>query len=115
MVGSRSSSVRKSFEFERAYREGVSYRGELFAVHAFPNGAGEPRLGLSVSKKVGRTAVVRNRVKRRLREVFHERLPAGVGGVDFVLSARSEAANATFEELGAEFERSIKRLGYGTD
>src|SRR5215207_5944069 len=56
-------------EFERVYRQGTAYRGKRFSVHAFPNEHGNPRLGLSVSRKVG-TAVTRNTVRRRLREVF---------------------------------------------
>ena len=49
-------------EFERVYRQGTAYRGKLFSVHAFPNERGNPRLGLSVSRKVG-TAVARNAVR----------------------------------------------------
>ena len=50
-------------EFERVYRQGTAYRGKLFSVHAFPNELGTPRLGLSVSRKVG-NAVTRNAVRR---------------------------------------------------
>jgi len=66
-------------------------------------------LGLSVSKKVG-TAVKRNKVRRRLKEVFRfsaKRLP---GNMDFVISARPAAAEASFEELNEEFSRSVNRF-----
>jgi ribonuclease P protein component len=97
-------------EFERVYRQGTAYRGRLFAVHAFPNEHGSPRLGLSVSRKVGK-AVTRNTVRRRLREVFGLCVPDVPGDLDLVVSARPAAANATFEELRAEFGKSLDRFG----
>jgi ribonuclease P protein component len=66
-------------------------------------------LGLSVSKKVG-TAVKRNRVRRQLKEVFStsaKRLP---DDLDFVISARPAAAEASFLELNEEFSRSVQRF-----
>jgi ribonuclease P protein component len=85
-------------EFERVYRQGTAYRGRLFSVHAFPNEHGNPRLGLSVSRKVG-NAVTRNAVRRRLREVFHSCISEIAGDMDLVVSARPAAAKATLEEL----------------
>src|SRR3712207_9479695 len=74
-------------EFERVYRQGTAYRGKLFSVHAFPNEHGTPRLGLSVSRKVG-NAVTRNAVRRRLKEIFYSALPGIPGNLDLVVSAR---------------------------
>src|SRR5918994_541617 len=85
-------------EFERVYRQGTAYRGKRFSVHAFPNEHGNPRLGLSVSRKVG-TAVARNTVRRRLREVFRASTSEIPGDLDLVVSARAAAVEATFEEL----------------
>jgi len=67
-------------------------------------------LGLSVSKKVG-SAVKRNQVRRRLKEVFHSSAERLSGNLDFVISARPAAAEATFEELNEEFLRSLRRFG----
>src|SRR3712207_2665879 len=97
-------------EFERVYQQGAAYRGNLFSVHAFPNESGTPRLGLSVSRKVG-NAVTRNAVRRRLREVFYSTLPEVPGNWDLVVSALPLAAEASLEELGEEFARSLRKLG----
>ena len=105
----KSTTLTASPEFERVYRNGSVYRGRLFSVHALPNTTGEPRLGLSVSKKVG-TAVKRNKVRRRLKEAFRfsaKRLP---DHWDVVISARPAAAEASFEELNEEFLRSVRRF-----
>jgi ribonuclease P protein component len=96
-------------EFERVYRQGTAYRGKLFSVHAFPNELGNPRLGLSVSRKVG-TAVTRNIVRRRLREVFLASSPEIPGDLDLVVSAKPAAAGATFGELQGEFGKALSRF-----
>ena len=93
-------------EFERIYRQGTAYRGKFFSVHAFPNEHGTPRLGLSVSRKVG-NAVTRNAVRRRLREVFHSCISEMSKNLDLVVSAGPAAAEATFEELREEFSKSL--------
>ena len=96
-------------EFERAYRQGTAYRGKLFSVHAFPNELGNPRLGLSVSRKVG-NAVTRNLVRRRLREVFRACTSEIPGDLDLVVSAKPAAPGATFGELRAEFGKALSRF-----
>jgi ribonuclease P protein component len=97
-------------EFDRVYRQGVAYRGNLLSVHAFPNALDTTRLGLSVSKKVG-NAVKRNAVRRRLREAFYEILPGITDPVDLVLSARPAAVEASFEDLKAELARGLEKTG----
>jgi ribonuclease P protein component len=95
--GGRSVKRRRlsrSAEFERVYRQGRSKANRYLVLYAFPreeDGAGDgPRLGLSVSRRVG-GAVDRTKVKRVLREAFWEeaeRLPAGA---DYVVVARPDS------------------------
>lgn len=83
----------RSAEFERVYRQGRSKGNRFLVLYAFPregDGDDGPRLGLSVSRKVG-GAVDRTKVKRCLREAFWaeaERLPEGS---DYVVVARPDA------------------------
>src|SRR5205085_3715482 len=83
----QSRRMKAPAEFERAYARKRSASDGVLIVYACENGLGHPRLGCSVSKKVG-GAVVRNRYKRLFREAFrlsqHE-LPAGV---DLILIPR---------------------------
>ena len=70
-------------------------------------------MGLSVSKKVG-TAVKRNWVRRRLKEIFRSSVTWLPDNVDFVVSARPAAAEASFEDLKEEFLRSLRKLNKNT-
>jgi ribonuclease P protein component len=90
MVRKRARLSRAS-EFQRIYRQGSSTASRYLVLHYFQRPAGMaatgPRLGLSVSKKVG-GAVVRNRIKRLLREAFAICEPSVAHGYDYVLIAR---------------------------
>ena len=110
MSRSKLTRLTDSPEFERVYKQGTAFRGRLFSVHAFPNEIGTPRLGLSVSKKVG-NAVTRNAIRRRLREVFYSTIGRIPGSLDLVVSARPPASEATFEDLSQEFLRALGKIG----
>ena len=93
--------LRKPADFQRVWREGRSWAKPLAVLWVRPNGTDTSRVGFSVSRRVGK-AVVRNRVKRRLRELVRRmQLPEGW---DMVFIARAPAASATFAELRCAVE-----------
>jgi len=68
-----------------------------------------PRVGFVVSKAVG-SAVVRNRTKRRLRALVHQRLDRVPPGTDLVIRANPPAAQASSQELGADLDALVGKV-----
>ena len=110
--GRRRRRLSRSAEFERVYRQGRSKANRYLVLYAFPREEGSdegPRLGLSVSRRVG-GAVDRTRVKRVLREAFWdeaERLP---GDSDYVVVARPDAKGLAEREGSGGMRRSLAEL-----
>lgn len=109
----REHTLRRSADYLRCYRRGRRLRGSYARLHFAPNEEGHPRLGITASRKVGK-AVVRNRLKRRVREVF--RLYPGraeLPPVDLVVHLEPAAAGAAFGVLAGELEALLARLAAG--
>jgi len=74
------------------------------------NGTDGTRVGLTVSRKVG-NAVIRNRVKRWLREAIRHQGDELPTGFDVVIVAHPQAADATFASVDAELSQGLRRMG----
>ncbi len=110
--GRRRRRLSRSAEFERVYRQGRSKANRYLVLYAFPReeGAEEgPRLGLSVSRRVG-GAVDRTRVKRVLREAFWEEAERLPDGADYVVVARPDAKGLAEREGTGGVRRSLAEL-----
>jgi ribonuclease P protein component len=101
--------LRKRAEF-LAVRQGEKRRGRLFLLEVLDRGdTCEPRVGFTVTKKVG-NAVTRNRIRRRLKEAVRTHAAGDMAdGNDYVIVGRRDVLDVPFGALKAELSRRISR------
>lgn len=100
--------LKKPADFARLHQQGHYINNRLISLKALPNGLSFARWGIVTSKKLGK-AVIRNRVKRRLREIMRQ--AHLVPGRDIVIMARSGAVAAGFTELKQAVAGLLKKGG----
>jgi ribonuclease P protein component len=105
----KSARLFRASEFQRVKREGVSFHGKFIVLSVLKNvPTPEVRVGLITSRRVG-GAVLRNRVRRRLREVVRAARPQICAGTWVALIARQAAAQASLPALADEWEQLARR------
>ena len=105
----REVRIVRSADYQALYKAGRKVRSERFVLFAQANGIGHPRLGITVSRKIG-DAVIRNRIKRLFREIFRKSFADIPNQLDIVVNAKSGCAGASYWELRAELLDAVQRL-----
>ena len=105
-----TAPLKENHLFRRAYNRGKTAANSCLALYIRRNGQKSNRLGLTVSTKVG-GAVVRNRIRRRLREIYRLHEDRLVLGRDVVIVARVRAASSDYHQLERSFLKLADKLG----
>jgi len=110
----RGVRLRARAEFLAVQENGRRVASRYLTMLALPNEAGYDRLGIIASRRLG-GAVVRNRAKRRVREIFRRLDPLGANAnaprtFDLVIIPRREVASAPFADLEKEFAAGLRKL-----
>ena len=107
----RDRRVLRRADYLDNYSSGRRYVGRWLVFFVRPARGPSARLGVTITKKTG-SAVVRNRLRRKLRELF--RRCAGLrAAVDVVVNVRAGAEETSFTELSRDFEKLAARVGAG--
>jgi len=101
---SRSRRLALASDIQKVVRSGRRHRTKTLHISWLPNGLKHPRLGVVVPR-FGNTAVERNKLRRRLREIARRSLLPSLSPIDLVINSRAAAYRSPFEELAAELER----------
>lgn len=103
-------TLKKNSDFRRLYAKGKSAVNPYLAVYCRKNRSDTNRLGYTVSTKLGH-AVVRNRVRRRLREIYRLNASSLRSGWDIVVVARARCVGADYAAINAAFLALCEQLG----
>ena len=108
----RNARVLKRVDFERAVQKGKRYRNRYFSIAVYNRDDRQPaRIGLSATRKLG-NAVIRNRAKRRARDIFRNHREWISDGIDLVVLFYGPSADCEFEKFKSEFLALIDKTGY---
>ena len=105
-----SVSLKQNREFRKLYHRGKYAACSTLVLYWIPNRYENNRLGITVSTKLG-NAVIRNRTRRRIREIYRLHEEQLRRGIDLVIVARAAAPGAEYQKLDRDFQRMVKRLG----
>lgn len=102
-------TVKENYEFRRIYRKGKSAVSPQLVIYCQRNRRGHSRLGVSVSTKLG-CAVVRNRVRRRIREIYRLNKAKMLPGYDLIVVTRVRAVETDYQKLDRTYLRLLEQL-----
>ena len=115
-VAPGAERIRSSRDYRGVYRRGRRLHGDIAVFHVRANDAGHPRLGLTASRRVG-GAVVRNRLRRRVREHYRQQVKQDMlPAVDVVVHLKTAAAEMDRRSFYSELNRlfvAVARFGAG--
>jgi ribonuclease P protein component len=108
-----TKGIKKDADFREVYRNGKSIANKHLVMYKHENKLDEIRIGISISKKVGK-AVVRNRIRRMIKEVYRLEIDGKIKkGYDIVFIARNPSKDATYKELEMSIKHLIKKSNVG--
>ena len=110
MKHTKTATLKKTRDFQLVYKKGKSASSKYMVIILLKNHAGTNRLGVSVSKKMGH-AVIRNRIRRRLKEAFRLLDVRLNRGYDLIILPRQPICDATFAEIETQMRYCLRKHG----
>ena len=103
-------SLRKRKDIDKVFCDGRSVFNKLFGLKAIRNEEKTNRLAIIVSTKISKKAVIRNKIRRRLREIVKKELISATNNYDLIIISLPAIADKEYRELAEAAQYSLKRL-----
>ncbi len=98
----RQERMQYKWEFDQVKKQGRSFSGKLIVLSILKHKLNGRRIGYIITKRIG-PAVIRNKIRRRLREIYRTHHLSLKSGISIVIIARPSASNASYQEFDTEF------------
>ena len=105
----QKNRLRRKKDFERVLRKGKGLKEDFLILKMVKNNSSQNRFGFIVGTKISKKAVLRNKLKRRLRELVRGKIEKIKKGFDIILIAQSGLGNRDFWELEEIFTKIFRR------
>lgn len=102
------NSLKKQNDFNRVFKKGEVFGNKTFVIYYLKNSEEINRLGIIVSKKVSKKSVIRNKIRRRIKEAYRFNEDSFLTGYDLIIIAKGSSE----EEKYSDLEKSLKHLFY---
>ena len=104
-------TLKKNYEFQRVFKKGSWYGGNYFSIYISPNKKNSNYIGIAISKKVSKSSVKRNHLRRLIREAYRVHESECVIGFDivFVWKISCSAENVTFHDIEEDFLKCFRK------
>ena len=106
----KTNRLTKTKDIDRVFKEGKSFFGRTVGFKIANNDLGSIRINFIVSTKISKKAVVRNKIKRQLREIFKAEMQEAITGKDLVVIALPPIIKLVFSEIKLEIKTSLQKL-----
>ncbi|MCQ2441615.1 MAG: ribonuclease P protein component [Oscillospiraceae bacterium] len=106
----KTVTIKSNRDFQRLYRRGKSAAAGTLVIYWQKNRQGDSRLGITTGTKLGK-AVVRNRVRRQIREIYRLNREQLLPGRDIIVVARVRAVSGGYHAMEKDYLRLCKKLG----
>lgn len=111
----KENRLKKKKDFEQVFKEGKGFEEDFLFLKIRKSKSKETRFGFVVSQKVSKKAVVRNKIKRRLREIIREEIPLIQKGTNGVFVIKKNIVKKDFQEVRDVIIRLLKKSGILND
>jgi ribonuclease P protein component len=106
----KKNLLKKKKDFDNIFKKGKTMAGKLVFLRFLKNNLEDVRVGFIVSSKISKKAVIRNKIKRRLREIFKNNINNIKKKIDIIIIAKPEIVNKNYQDIKNDIEKLIQNI-----